>query len=360
MANLRTPLYDWHVARKARMVPFAGWDMPVQYAGVLEEHKAVRTGAGLFDVSHMARISFAGPGAESLIQHVWTNTTATMKNGQVRYGLICQEDGGTLDDVLVYRWPYGWAMVVNASNREKILAVLQKNAVGRDVQIVDQTLDTGMVAVQGPKALALCADMFEHDPQTLKYYHATPSNYRGSPCVVSRTGYTGEDGIEVMLGKDMVVTLADDLLARGVVPTGLGARDTLRLEAGMPLYGHELNDTINPIQANLTWAVKVDKGEFIGRQALRDAIEDAGKVPERIGLQIEGKRAAREGCPILAAAGSPIGTVTSGSYSPTLDRSIAMGYVWPTYAYPGASVIVDVRGTLLPATVVKLPFYKRS
>jgi aminomethyltransferase len=355
MANLRTPLYDWHVAKKARMVPFGGWDMPVQYTSILEEHKAVRTSAGLFDVSHMGRLSFGGAGAFDLIQKVWTNNAATMKDFQVRYGLICKENGGTLDDVLVYRWPYGWAMVVNASNRDKIVGWLKQHQGTLDVQIQDQTLDTAMIAVQGPKALAMCAGMFEADPTSLKYYFALPTRYKGKGCVVSRTGYTGEDGIEIMVNKSQAVEFADDLAARGVATCGLGARDTLRLEAAMPLYGHELTESMNPIQAGLGWAVKPDKGEFIGREALAKTTAD----PHRVGLEVEGKRAAREGCPIVAN-GSPVGTVTSGSYAPTLEKSIAMGYVPAAFAKPQAAVKVDIRGTLTPAKVVPLPFYKRA
>jgi aminomethyltransferase len=205
----------------------------------------------------------------------------------------------------------------------------------------------------------MCAGMFETDPAQLRYYFATPTQYRGKGCVVSRTGYTGEDGLEVMVSKAQAVELADDLVFRGVVPCGLGARDTLRLEAGMPLYGHELNETINPIQAGLGWAVKVDKGEFIGHDALAHAIEEAGRVPERVGLELEGKRAAREGSPVLLNEKSPMGMVTSGSYVPWLDRSIAMGYVAPQAARPGTALQVDIRGTLTPARVVPLPFYKR-
>jgi aminomethyltransferase len=359
MANLCTPLYDWHLSRKARMVPFGGWDMPVQYAGVIAEHNAVRTGAGLFDVSHMGRLSFGGPGAIDLIQKVWTNNAAAMKDFQVRYGLVCNETGGTLDDVLVYRWPYGWAMVVNASNRDKIVGWLNQHKGSLDIQIQDQTLDTAMIAVQGPKAIATCAGMFEADPAQLKYYFAAPTRYKGSGCVVSRTGYTGEDGLEIMVSKSQAAELADELVARGVVPCGLGARDTLRLEAGMPLYGHELNETINPIQAGLGWAVKMNKGEFVGREALVIAIEDAGKVPERVGLELDGKRAAREGCQVLLGEKSPMGIVTSGSYVPWLDRSIAMGYIAAQVTKPGTGLQVDIRGSLTPARVVPLPFYKR-
>lgn len=360
MPNLRTPLYPWHVAHKARIVPFAGWDMPVQYAGVIEEHRAVRTGAGVFDVSHMARLSFGGPDALALLESVFTNSVAGMKDGQVRYGLLCQEDGGTLDDVLVYRWPYGFAMVANASNREKVLAWLHRHAAGKNVQIQDQTDSTAMVAVQGPKAVELAAGMFADDVTKLKYYYATPTRYRDRGCVVSRTGYTGEDGFEVMLPADLGIPLWEELVGKEAVPCGLGARDTLRLEAGMPLYGHELTEAIDPLQAGLGWAVKLDKGEFVGRQALQDMADLApGIRPTRVGLELDGKRAAREGSTILAGETTPIGVVTSGSYVPWLGKSVAMGYAVPKYAFPGARLLVDVRGTTIPAAVVPLPFYKR-
>jgi aminomethyltransferase len=283
-----------------------------------------------------------------------------MKDGQVRYGLVCNESGGCLDDVLVYRWPYGWAMVVNASNRDKIVGWLDRHKGSLDVQVQDQTPDTAMVAVQGPKAVALCAGLFDADPAQLKYYFAAPTRYKGKGCVVSRTGYTGEDGLEIMVSKAQAVELADELVGRGAVPCGLGARDTLRLEAGMPLYGHELNETINPIQAGLGWAVKLDKGEFLGRDALAHAAEEAGRAPERVGLELDGKRAAREGCQIVVGEKTPMGMVTSGSYAPWLDRSIAMGYVAAQVAAPGTGLLVDIRGSLTPARVVGLPFYKRA
>jgi aminomethyltransferase len=357
MSNLRTPLYQWHVDHKARMVPFGGWEMPVQYAGIAAEHRAVRTAAGLFDISHMARVSFGGPDALALLEKVFTNSVATMKDGQVRYGLVCQEDGGILDDILVYRWPYGYAAVINASNREKILAWLEKQKTGLNVTIQDQTFDTTMIAVQGPKSVELVAGMFAEDVSKLKYYYAMPTRYRDKGCVVSRTGYTGEDGFEVMVPNALGVTIWDDFVGKGAVPCGLGARDTLRLEAAMPLYGHELNETIDPIQAGLAWAVKLDKGEFIGRRAL--AQSDA-KKPVRVGLEVEGKRAAREGSAILTADDSPAGSVTSGSFCPWLDKSLAMGYVAPAHAAPGTKLKIDVRGSTLDATVVALPFYKRK
>jgi glycine cleavage system T protein (aminomethyltransferase) len=355
MAGLRTPLYDWHVAHKAKIVEFGGWDMPVQYTGIIDEHNAVRSAAGLFDISHMGRLSFGGPDALDLIQHVFTNNAATMKDFQVRYGLICNEKGGIRDDVLVYRWPYGWAMVVNASNREKIVSWIQEHLDGKNVQMQDQTLQTCMVAIQGPKALHMCRGLTEADASQLKYYFAAPTRYKGKQCVVSRTGYTGEDGLEVMIAADMAVTLWDDLVARGAKPCGLGARDTLRLEAAMPLYGHELSEEINPLQAGLGWAVKMDKGEFLGSSAL--AVARGGR--QRVGLELDGKRAAREGCGVLSGD-REVGRVTSGSFAPTLQKSIAMAYVDGSQTGISTRLFVDIRGDKVAAQVVKLPFYQRS
>src|SRR5262245_38501135 len=225
MTGLKTALYDWHVAQGGRIVEFGGWQMPVQYSGVVAEHQAVRSAAGLFAISPMGRPSFGGPDVLSLIQHVWTNDAASMADGQVRYGLVCNDQGGIHDDVLVYRWSYGWSMVVNAANREKIVAVLDRENKGKDVQLLDQTLSTGMLAIQGPKAVALCAGLFDFDASTLKYYHAAAGRCHGNQCVVSRTGYTGEDGLEIMLGAAHLPALADEIVKRGAVPCGLGARD---------------------------------------------------------------------------------------------------------------------------------------
>lgn len=355
-ANRRTALYDWHAAHGGRMVPFGGWDMPVQYAGIVAEHTAVRTRCGIFDVSHMARLSFAGPDALPLLESVFTNSVAGMKEFQVRYGLVCNSAGGILDDILVYRWPYGFAAVVNAGNRAKIWDWLHRHGTGKTVMMQDQTEQTAMVAVQGPAAIDAVVGLFADDVSGLKYYYARPTRYRDQPCVVSRTGYTGEDGFEVMVPNDLAEPLWAELVGRGAVPCGLGARDTLRLEAAMPLYGHELTEDTDPLQAGLGWAVKLDKGEFIGRAALK-ALD--GSKPVRVGLELDGKRAAREGAPVLAG-GAPVGTVTSGSYAPHVQKSIAMGYVPPARAAVGTAVEVDIRGTVTPARVVPLPFYKRS
>jgi aminomethyltransferase len=354
---LRTPLYDWHLAHSAAMVEFGGWDMPIRYTTITEEHVTVRTGVGMFDISHMGRLSFAGSGGLDLIQHVWTNNAATMKDMQARYGLICNEQGGIRDDVLVYRWPYGWAMVVNASNRGKIVSWLEQHRTGRDVAITDQTESTCMVAVQGPRALESCAGMFPIDLTAIKYYFAAPTQYQGKGCVVSRTGYTGEEGLEIMLSAAQAVTLADDLLARGARPCGLGARDTLRLEAAMPLYGHELNEEIDPLQAGLSWAVKFDKGDFIGREALLARQKDTRREV-RVGLELEGRRAAREGMEVLHGD-QVVGWVSSGTFTPTLNKAIAMAYVAPEYSAVGTQLAVEVGKGKVDVWVRGLPFYSR-
>jgi aminomethyltransferase len=354
---LRTPLYDWHVAHGARLVEFGGWDMPIQYSTITDEHTAVRTAAGLFDISHMGRLSFGGAGALGLIQYVFSNNAATMKDTQARYGLLCNAAGGTRDDVLVYRWPYGWAMVVNASNRAKVVSWLAEHARGRDVTLTDQTTDTAMLAVQGPKALELCRGLVPVELNKLGYYYAAPTQYQGKGCVVSRTGYTGEDGVEIMVSAAQAVGLADELLARGAKPCGLGARDTLRLEAAMPLYGHELSEEIDPLQAGLGWAVKFDKGDFVGRDALLKRQQDATR-PVRVGLELEGRRAAREGAQVLHE-GKPVGRVTSGTFTPSLNKAIAMAYVAPAQSAAGTALDVEVGKSTAAARVVPLPFYRR-
>ncbi|HMF14543.1 MAG TPA: glycine cleavage system aminomethyltransferase GcvT [Gemmataceae bacterium] len=353
----RTPLNDWHVGHGGRIVDFAGWDMPVQYTSIIEEHQAVRTAAGLFDISHMGRLSFGGPDALDLIQQVFTNNAATMKDMQARYGLICNEQGGIRDDVLVYRWPYGWAVVVNASNREKIVGWLAKRKGARSVEIMDQTLQTCMIAVQGPRAVEICHGLTTAEAGKLAYYFAAPTQYKGKNCVISRTGYTGEDGIEIMVGSGSAVELWEELIARGAKPCGLGARDTLRLEAAMPLYGHELSEVIDPFQAGLAWAVKMDKGDFIGRSALERRRQDVS-LRRRIGLELDGKRIAREGAAVVKD-GRAIGSVSSGTFAPTLNKSIAMAYVDPVHSESGAPCSVDIRGRPEPARVVPLPFYRR-
>jgi aminomethyltransferase len=339
------------------MVEFAGWDMPVQYTGIVNEHTAVRTGVGLFDVSHMGRLSIGGPDALAFLQKVLTCDVSGLTDCQARYGLLCNDAGGILDDVLTYRWPYGWSMVVNASNREKIVAWLDRHKAAHNVEVIDRTTATAMIAVQGPKALAACRGLTEADPGLLKYYHAAATRCMGQQCVVSRTGYTGEDGFEFMIGAEYGVALWEELVRRGGVACGLGARDTLRLEAAMPLYGHELGEDTDPLQAGLGRSVKFDKGDFIGREALLRRKDDASR-PVRVGLELNGKRIAREGCAVLRD-GRPAGKVTSGTFAPTLQKALAMAYVEPAGAAVGTELQVDVRGKPEAGRVVPLPFYRR-
>jgi aminomethyltransferase len=385
----RTPLYDWHVAHGARLVDFAGWDMPVQYTGIIEEHQAVRTACGLFDISHMGRLVFQGPEARDLLQRLYTNDVTTMKPGQVRYGLVCNEQGGILDDVLVYQFDCFWLMVVNASNRAKIVRWIAANAGSFRAEVTDMTARWAMVAIQGPRALDLLAAterFVEVSPPTdgepyaevgkshsvdlgkLCYYQAQlcPSpllGLRDDLEVVSRTGYTGEDGYEVIVPATEVVAFCDQLfqtaqrLGIPLKPCGLGARDTLRLEAAMPLYGHELSEEIDPFQAGVGWAVKLDKGDFIGRAALLRRREDRS-LRRRVGLELEGKRIAREGAAVLHN-GQEIGRVTSGTFAPTIQKSIAMAYIDPAHTTAGTLCTVDVRGKPETAHVVSLPFYRR-
>lgn len=359
---LKTPLHDWHVAHGGRMVDFAGWAMPVQYSTITEEHQAVRTAAGLFDISHMGRLYLTGPDAVLLAERFVTCRVATMEPWQVRYGLVTNESGGVLDDVLVYRLPVrGVWVVVNACNREKIVEWIDRHRGHRDTDLADTTLQSAMIAVQGPAAAGVLWPHVEGVPERPKYYRFCTAKVFGFPLLLSRTGYTGEDGYELIVGAAQATAVWERLLEvgedAGLLPCGLGCRDTLRLEAGMPLYGHELTEEIDPISAGLSFAVSLDK-EFVGRDAIAKAAE---RTPEkvRVGLRLAGKRIAREGTPLLAGEES-VGVVTSGTFSPTLQASIAMGYVAARHAEPGARLEGDLRGKREEATVVPLPFYRRK
>lgn len=355
---LRTPLYDTHVSLGARMVDFAGWDMPVQYQGITLEHQAVRTAAGIFDISHMGRLAIPGPEAAAFVQRVYTNDAVNLKVGQARYGFICNDAGGILDDVLVYGQADGRGMVVNASNRGKIVNWLSAHQSERPIQVVDRTFETCMIALQGPQAVNIIAGMTPANAAALGYYFSTETTYQGKPCTLSRTGYTGEDGFELIVPRELGPVLWAELSGKGAAPCGLGSRDTLRLEAAMALYGHELNDGIDPMQAGLSWAVKMDKGEFIGKAGLEARAQNRNR-PVRIGLELEGKRIARENAPVLKN-GQVIGTVSSGTFGPTVNKVIAMAYVAPEHATIGSACDVDVRGKPAAAKVVALPFYRRK
>jgi aminomethyltransferase len=355
---LRTPLYSCHVELRARMVDFAGWDMPVQYSSIVEEHRAVRTGVGIFDISHMGRLWFSGPDSMTLVQRLYTNNASTLKEGQARYGLVCNERGGIKDDVLIYRLQGRLGMVVNASNRIKILGWIKEHQPRTGVEVVDRTQESCMIAVQGPGALRCCQRFITADLASLHYYFALSTTYQGNECIVSRTGYTGEDGFEFIVKADEGPRLWKELCADGAKPCGLGARDTLRLEAAMPLYGHELTEEIDPFEAGLDWAVKLDKGDFVGRQALL-ARHEAGPAKVRVGLELEGKRVAREGSGVFRHE-AQVGEVTSGTFSPTLNRPIAMAYISKNFNERGLGCTVDIRGKSSAARIVPLPFYKRQ
>lgn len=358
---LKTPCHDWHAAHGGRMVDFAGWNMPVQYSTITEEHNAVRQAAGLFDIAHMGRLRFTGPDAVRFLQHLLTNDVDSLAAGQIRYSLVTNEGGGILDDVLVYRFDTFHLLVVNASNRLKILDWIERQREGFDVAVDDLTFDWAMLAVQGPRALEIVNEILGSDFTSLKYYYSQEAEVLGRPLIVSRTGYTGEDGCELILPSELAEgtwsALIDSGRDRGLLPAGLGCRDTLRLEAAMPLYGHELSESTDPFTAGLGFAVKLGKGDFCGREALTQK-QQQPELPKRVGLELQGRRVAREGAAVLAG-GNRIGEVTSGTFSPTLQKPIAMGYVDAQHAAIGTAVEVDIRGKVEPAAVVKLPFYRR-
>lgn len=360
---LKTPLHDWHAAHGGRLVEFGGWSMPVQYSTIVEEHEAVRRRVGLFDIGHMGRLRFDGPAALAWLQRATTNDVSRLRPGRIQYSLLCNDDGGVIDDILVYRLDdeAGYGLVCNASNRPAVLerfAALKGNL---DAELADSTLDTAMIAIQGPSALSTLQSVFDGPKLAeLKYYAHAGGQVLGTNASVSRTGYTGEDGFELIVHRDVAEAAWTELLEagreRGILPCGLGARDTLRFEAGMPLYGHELGPEINPFAAGLGAFVRLDKGDFAGRDALRTVKHHPGAG--RVGLALKGKRIARQGAQVLRD-GRSVGTVTSGTFSPTLQKPLAMALIAPDAPPIGAELTVDVRGNAEPAVVVALPFYQR-
>lgn len=356
----KTPLFDFHVQQGAKIVDFAGWEMPLLYVGIVEEHVHTRQGASLFDVSHMGRIEFRGGDAEKLLQRVCTRQLGDAQPGVSRYSHVCKEDGGILDDVIVSRYEDHWFMVCNASNREKILGWLQKQSKGMDVTIQDITEDTCMVALQGPKVLPLLIDKLPLPIQDLKRYRFLTGSYMGTPYSIARSGYTGEDGVEVILPAGvapLLMGIVPEMVNLGVKPAGLGARDTLRMEAAMPLYGHELTEDVDSITSGQAWAVDLKK-DFIGVEPMRKLVENGLKT-KLVGLELDGRRIARQHAAVHNG-GKRVGEVTSGTFSPTLQKSIAMAYVPAHAAELGTNLEVDLGGKRTGAVVVKLPFYKRT
>ncbi len=357
---LHTPLHDLHVQLGARMVDFAGWDMPVLYTGIVEEHLHTRRAASMFDVSHMGRLELWGDAAETLLQKVCTRQLGDMAPGQSRYSHVCHERGGILDDVIVSKYEDHWLVVCNASNRSTIVSWLEQHRPSQGVELRDRTTETLMIALQGPKVIPRLGSILPLPIGELKRYRFLTGDYFGVPYTVARSGYTGEDGVEVILPALAAQFVPGILGGEGddvLKPAGLGARDTLRLEAAMPLYGHELDDKIDPLSAGQAWCVDLKK-EFIGVQVLRK-IAEAGSDYQLVGLELAGKRIARQGAKI-SSGNDVIGRVTSGTLSPTLGRSIAMGYVQRTHADVGRKLTIDIGGQPVEATTVPLPFYKRS
>lgn len=358
---LKTACYDWHVACGGRMVDFAGWEMPVQYSSIIEEHHAVRRAAGLFDIAHMGRLIFRGAEACELLDSLVTNDVTQLAVGQIRYAMVVNEQGGILDDVLIYRFESYYLLVVNASNRLKIVDWIAEHSGGFDATVSDVTTEQFMLALQGPKAIDILNPLVTDDISALKYYTGFETTLSGITAVVTRTGYTGEDGFEVILPVEHAAEFWETLIARGkdvgLLPAGLGCRDTLRLEAAMPLYGHEMDESTDPWTAGLGFGVRLKAGDFIGKESLVASKKSSERL-QRVGLVLEGKRIAREGA-LLIVGGDTVGRVTSGTFSPTLEKSLAMGYLPKQHTDVGTVIDVDIRGKQIAATVVALPFYKR-
>ncbi len=368
-ANLRrTSLYECHVELGARIVPFAGWEMPVQYTGIVDEHHAVRTAAGLFDVSHMGELRLSGEYSSHVVDYLVTNDAKKLLDGQAMYTCACNERGTILDDLIVYRRTQDdWLVVCNASNREKMSAHFARAAKDH-CTYEDQSDSTALIALQGPRAFEVLARAGTEGPplETLKSFHFREVTIAGVRCTAARTGYTGEDGVEIFCNWDDAPALWRKLVEAGrplgLRPVGLGARDTVRLEARLSLYGNDIDETTNPIEAGLGWVVKVEKGDFIGRAAL---IEIKGRpLPRKlVGFEVTGRGVARHGYPLRDGSGpgsSEVGVCTSGSPGPTVGKNIGLGYLPAAMSAVGTKFFVDCRGKSIEAVVVATPFYKRA
>jgi aminomethyltransferase len=354
-----TPLRDFHAAQGAKLVDFAGWEMPVQYRSILEEHKAVRRAAGLFDVSHMGEVDVTGPGAAAFLNALVTNDVSKMYPGRVLYSPMCFPDGGVVDDLLVYmRGPGDYFLCINAGNIDADIAWIKKGAEGHDVKIADRSSVCSLLAVQGPMALAILQPLTSARLDEIRYYHFSKGEIAGISCLISRTGYTGEDGFELYHNATDDLALAKAILAvgqpQGLELCGLGARDSLRLEAGFPLYGHEISPLISPLTAGLGWTVKLDKGcDFSGSAAL--AAERQKGAPNKVVFFRTGdRRIIRPETPVLDGAGASVGKVLSGTLSPILSEAIGSALVAVSAAT--GTLRVDVRGTLIELHLVKPPF----
>lgn len=368
--NIKTTcLHDKHLALGAKMSPFAGFDMPIQYSSITEEHNAVRKAVGVFDVSHMGEIFVTGPDAKAFVNHVFTNDVTNLEEGKILYGMMCYPDGGVVDDLLVYKEfeENSYLLVVNAANIEKDEEWLLKNAEGFDVKIDNQSDFWGQLAIQGPGAedevvslLGLDGTEAEVEIRNLKFYtYADAEDDKGNRVIISRTGYTGEDGYEIYATPENIVYLWDELLADGVAPCGLGCRDTLRFEAGLPLYGDELSAEISPVVAGLSMFCKLDKDEFIGKEAL--AAQKAQGAPKKlVGIELHDVAIPRAGYPVELEDGTQIGVVTTGYHSICLDKSICFALVDSAYSALGTPVWIRIRKKVFPGEVVKKRFYQTN
>jgi len=343
------------------MVDFAGWEMPVQYAGLIEEHRAVRKAAGLFDVSHMGQIRVAGAGAQDFVQRLTPNDVAKLAPGRIQLSAFLTPEGTYIDDLLVCKSsPEELLLVVNASNAATDFAWAASQP-HRGLAVEDVSDRYALIAIQGPKSVTIVAPLTPTDLSTLRYYAFAPGEIAGKRAILSRTGYTGEDGFELFVDPADAPAVWDALLAagapHGLIPAGLGARDTLRLEAGMPLYGQEIDRSTTPWEAGLDWVIKLDKGPFVGREAL---VAARARPLERrlVGFEVEGRGIARHGHKLMSD-GREVGVVTSGTFSPTFEKALGMAYVEASLAAPGSALAIDVRGKAVPARVVPIPFYKR-
>ncbi len=358
----RTPLYDAHKALGGKLVSFGGWEMPVEYSGLADEHRAVRERAGVFDVSHMGEIRVKGPQALAAVQHLTCNDAAALVDGQIQYSAFLTERGTFVDDLLTYRLAADdYLIVVNAANSPKDVAWALR-ATRPDATIEDESPVWAQIALQGPRSLAILQPLTDVALEKMKYYHFGRGRVVGVPSIVSRTGYTGEDGFEVYCAPDAARKVWDAILdagrPRGAVPAGLGARDTLRLEAKMALYGNDIDDTTTPWEADLGWIVKMKKGEFSGRAAL-EAQKAAGVTRKLVGFEVTGRGIARHGHPLMVDATGKAGIVTSGTQTPTLGKAIGLAYVPVESSAVGTALTIDVRGRKVPAVIVPTPFYKR-
>ncbi|NLY55356.1 MAG: glycine cleavage system aminomethyltransferase GcvT [Firmicutes bacterium] len=356
----RTPLFAEHLALNAKMIPFGGWEMPVQYSAILQEHRSVREQAGLFDLSHMGEFFVSGPGAYDYLQRLLTNNLAKLLPGKAQYNLLCNEAGGVIDDLIVYCYDQErYLVVVNAANIGKDWEWFTKHLPSSGVTLTDRSAETALLAVQGPKSEEILRPLCSEDPAQLKFYSFVEGTVAGRPAMISATGYTGERGFELYIDAADAGYLWQELLQAGresgLVPVGLGARDTLRLEMAYPLYGQELSEDITPWEAGLGWTVKLDKGDFIGKEALV-AKKEAGLTRSLVGFKMIGRGVCRHGYEILNDDAAVIGSVTSGSFSPTLEENIGLGYVTLPYTEPGTRIWVKIREKLVEAQVVALPF----